>query len=84
MAIFNNRNFERDNKYLNDQLSQETARNEQLVNERTDLVLSNQELTMRVQKLEAELATLKHRVSALENIFYSNEVSKEQLNDMIA
>ena len=39
---------------------------------------------MRVQKLEAELATLKHRVSALENIFYSNGVSKEQLNDMIA
>ena len=76
-------NFERDNKYLNDQLSQETARNEQLVNERTDLVLSNQELTMRVQKLEAELATLKHRVSALENIFYSNGVSKEQLDGMI-
>ena len=76
-------NFERDNKYLNDQLSQETARNKQLVNERTDLVLSNQELTMRVQKLEAELATLKHRVSALENIFYSNGVSKEQLDEMI-
>ena len=76
-------NFERDNKYLNDQLSQETARNEQLVNERTDLVLSNQELTIRVQKLETELATLKHRVSALENIFYSHGVSKEQLDEMI-
>jgi len=38
-------NFERDNKYLNEQLSQETARNEQLLNERTDLVFSNQELT---------------------------------------
>ncbi|MBP5344271.1 MAG: hypothetical protein J6Y85_04285 [Alphaproteobacteria bacterium] len=76
-------NFMRDNKYLNDQLSQETARNEQLVNERTDLVLSNQELTVRVQKLEAELATLKHRVSALENIFYSNGVTKEQLEQML-
>ena len=77
-------NFMRDNKYLKDQLAQETARNEQLVNERTDLVLFNQELTMRVQKLEAELATLKHRVSALENIFYSHGVTKEQLEQMIA
>ena len=77
-------NFERDNKYLNDQLSQETARIKQLINERTDLVLSNQELTMLVQKLETELATLKHKVSALENIFYSHGVSKEQLEQMIA
>ncbi len=69
-------NFERDNKYLNDQLSQETARNEQLVNERTDLVLSNQELTMRVQKLEK-------RVTALENLFYKNGVSKEKLETLI-
>ncbi len=38
---------------------------------------------MRVQKLEAELATLKHRVSALENIFYKNGVSKEQLETML-
>ena len=38
---------------------------------------------MRVQKLETKLATPKHRVSALENIFYSNGVTKEQLDGMI-
>ena len=38
-------NFERDNKYLNEQLQGEIAHNEQLLNERTDLVFSNQELT---------------------------------------
>ena len=38
-------NFERDNKYLNEQLQGEIAHTEQLLNERTDLVFSNQELT---------------------------------------
>ena len=38
-------NFERDNKYLNEQLQGEIAHTEQLLNERTDLVFSNQALT---------------------------------------
>lgn len=63
-------NFERDNKYLNEQLSMETAHCEQLSNQNTELVLSNAELTLRVQKLEEELATIKKRVSDLENVFY--------------
>ena len=76
-------NFERDNEYLNQQLSLETAHNEQLLNERTDLVFSNGELTQRVQNLEKELAALKKRVFDLENIFYKNGVTKEQLEQMI-
>ena len=76
-------NFQRDNKYLNEQLAQETAHKEQLLNENTELIWSNQELTNRVQNLEKELATLKQRVSALENIVYSHGVSKEQLESMI-
>ena len=75
--------FERDNKYLKEQLSYETAQKEQLLKEKTDLVWSNQELTCRVQDLEAEVATLKHRVSALENIFYSNGMTKEKLEDIV-
>ncbi|MBR6412238.1 MAG: helix-turn-helix domain-containing protein [Alphaproteobacteria bacterium] len=69
-------NFQRDNKYLNQQLEQETAYKEQLLNENTDLVLSNAELTHRVQELEK-------RVTALENIFYKNGMTKEQLEDLL-
>ncbi|MBR6412667.1 MAG: hypothetical protein IKS41_05875 [Alphaproteobacteria bacterium] len=75
--------FERDNKYLNEQLKYETAQGKRLLTENTDLVLSNDKLTYRVQNLEKELATLKQRVSALENIFYSQGVTKEQLESMI-
>ena len=77
-------NFMRDNKYLNEQLSFETAQKERLLNEKTDLSLTNQELTLRVQKLEAEVTTLKQRVSTLENIFYSNGMTKEKLEELIA
>ena len=76
-------NFERENKYLNEQLSMENAHVEQLSNQNTDLVLSNAELTQRVQKLEEELAGLKKRVSNLENIFYQNGVTPEQLERMV-
>ena len=76
-------NFERENKYLNEQLSMETSHCEQLSNQNTELVLSNAELTTRVQKLEEELAGIKKRVSSLENIFYSHGVTKEQLESMI-
>ena len=75
--------FARDNKYLKDQLAQEIAHKEQLLNERSDLVLSNGELTQRVQNLEKELAALKKRVSDLENIFYKRGVTKEQLEELI-
>ena len=75
--------FERDNKYLNEQLKYETEQGKRLLTENTDLVLSNDKLTLRVQKLEEELAALKQRVSALENIFYSNGMTKEQLEDLI-
>ena len=76
-------NFERENKYLNDQLSMENAHCEQLSNQNTELVLSNAELTTRVQKLEEELAGLKKRVSSLENIFYQNGMSPNQLEELI-
>ena len=76
-------NFERENKYLNDQLSMENAHCEQLSNQNTELVLSNAELTARVQKLEEELASLKKRVSSLENIFYQNGMSPNQLEELI-
>ena len=76
-------NFERENKYLNEQLSMETSHVEQLSNQNTELVLSNAELTQRVQKLEEELAGLKKRVSSLENIFYKSGVTPDQLEEMI-
>ena len=76
-------NFERENKYLNEQLSMETSHVEQLSNQNTELVLSNAELTARVQKLEEELAGLKKRVSSLENIFYQNGMSPNQLEELI-
>ena len=76
-------NFERENKYLNEQLSMETSHIEQLSNQNTELVLSNAELTQRVQKLEEELAGLKKRVSSLENIFYQNGMSSNQLEELI-
>ena len=76
-------NFERENKYLNKQLSMETSHVEQLSNQNTELVLSNAELTQRVQKLEEELAGLKKRVSSLENIFYQNGMSPNQLEELI-
>lgn len=76
-------NFERENKYLNEQLSYETAHCEQLSNQKTELVLSNAELTQRVQKLEEELSSLKKRVSSLENIFYQNGMSRNQLEELI-
>ena len=77
-------NFERENKYLNEQLSMENAHVEQLSNQNTELVLSNAELTQRVQKLESELAAIKKRVSDLENIFYKSGVSPDDLEQLIA
>ena len=56
---------------------------EQLSNQNTKLVLSNAELTARVQKLEEELASLKKRVSCFENIFYQNGMSANQLEEVI-
>ena len=76
-------NFERENKYLNEQLSMENAHCEQLSSQNTELVLSNAELTQRVQKLEEELTGLKKRVSSLENIFYQNGMSSNQLEELI-
>ena len=76
-------NFERENKYLNEQLAMENAHCEQLSNQNTELVLSNAELTQRVQKLEEELAGIKKRVSSLENIFYQNGMSSNQLEELI-
>lgn len=76
-------NYERDNQYLNEQLSYETAHAEQLSHQNTELILTNSELTQRVQKLEEELAALKKRVSSLENIFYQNGVSSEKLEELI-
>ena len=87
----------RDTKYMKEQLEGEIIRNQQLSDERTDLVFNNAKLTHEVQKMNEEIETLKNRISELEkqntilnnrvsdleNLFYCNNVSKEALENMI-
>lgn len=82
--------LERDNKYLNQELETNKCYTDGLRAENTNLVLSNTELTRkvreleeRIQKLEETVATQSGRISDLENLFYKNGVSEEQLNNMI-
>lgn len=82
--------LERDNKYLNQELETHKNYADRLRTERTELVLSNTELTRkvseleeRIQKLEETVANQSARISDLENLFYKNGVSEEQLSYMI-
>ena len=82
--------LERDNKYLNQELETNKCYADGLRAENTNLVLSNAELTRkvreleeRIQKLEETVANQSGRISDLENLFYKNGVSEEQLNNMI-
>ena len=85
-----NQDLKRDNEYLNQELETHKTYADRLRTERTELVLSNAELTRkvreleeRIQKLEETVANQSARISDLENLFYKNGVSEEQLSYMI-
>lgn len=82
--------LERDNKYLNQELETNKCYTDGLRAENTNLVLSNAELSNkvieleeRIQKLEEQVSKQSSRIKDLENLFYKNGVSEEQLNNMI-
>ena len=61
-----------------------------LVSEKADLILTNEELTRKVKELEERIAKLEERVAVqgdrimkLENIFYKNGISQEELEEVI-
>ena len=79
-----------ENQYLQEQLTFSEGRVNSLVSEKTDLILTNEELTRkvneledRIRKLEETSASQTDRITKLENIFYKNGISKTQLDEMI-
>ena len=54
-----------------------------LVSEKTDLILTNEELTRKVKELEERIAKLENRTTKLENLFYKNGISQEELEKAI-
>ena len=79
-----------ENQYLQEQLTFSEGRVNSLVPEKTDLTLTNEELTRKVKELEERITKLEETVSTqsdrimkLENIFYKNGISKTQLDEMI-
>lgn len=85
-----NQDLKRDNEYLNQELETNKCYTDNLRAENTNLVLSNAELSNkvreleeRIQKLEETVANQSARISDLENLFYKNGVSEEQLSYMI-
>ena len=79
-----------DNQYLQTQLNYADGRIDILTSERTDLVLTNAELTRkvreleeRIQKLEETVANQSSRINDLENLFYKNGVSEQDLEKAI-
>ena len=54
-----------------------------MVSEKTDLILTNEELTRKVKELEERIAKLENRTTKLENLFYKNGISQEQLEKAI-
>ena len=85
-----NQDLKRDNEYLNQELETHKTYADRLRMETTELVLSNTELTIkvreleeRIQKLEETVDNQSNRINDLENLFYKNGVSEEQLNNMI-
>ncbi len=73
----------RDNQYLNEQLSTSEAHCEQLRMEKTELVLTNAELTREVQALKERVNHLEQRMGAVEKFFIMQGVPKEQLEQII-
>ena len=54
-----------------------------MVSEKTNLTLTNAELTRKVNELEDKIAKLENRTTKLENLFYKNGISKEELEKAI-
>ena len=82
--------LKRDNDYLNQELETHKTYADRLRTERTELVLSNTELTIkvreleeRIQKLEEQVSKQSSRINDLENLFYKNGVSEENLEKAI-
>ena len=82
--------LKRDNDYLNQELETHKTYADRLRTERTELVLSNTELTIkvreleeRIQKLEEQVSKQSSRIKDLENLFYKNGVSEEDLEKAI-
>lgn len=82
--------LKRDNDYLNQELETHKTYADRLRTERTELVLSNTELTIkvreleeRIQKLEEQVSKQSSRINDLENLFYKNGVSEQDLEKAI-
>lgn len=72
-----------ENQYLQEQLTYTEGRVNNLVSEKTDLILPNEELTRKVKELEERIAKLENRTTKLENLFYKNGISQEELEKAI-
>ena len=53
------------------------------MSEKTDLILTNEELTRKVNELEERIRKLENRTTKLENLFYKNGISQEELEKAI-
>ena len=85
-----NKNLKEDNAYLNQEIQVQKQHADTLLSEKTDLVISNSELNAKVQELEVRIAKLEERVAVqgdrimkLENLFYKNGISQEELEKAI-
>lgn len=72
-----------ENQYLQEQLTFSEGRVNSLVSEKTDLTLTNEELTRKVNELEERIRKLEIRTTKLENLFYKNGISQEELEKAI-
>ena len=79
-----------ENQYLQEQLTYAEGRVNSFVSEKTDLILTHEELTRkvkeleeRIRKLEETVSTQNDRIMRLENIFYKNGITETQLDAII-
>ena len=72
-----------ENQYLQEQLIYTEGRVNNLVSEKTELILSTEELTRKVKELEERIVKLENRTTKLENLFYKNGISQEELEKAI-
>ena len=71
------------NQYLQEQLTYAEGRVNNLVSEKTDLILTNEELSRKVNELEEKIRKLENRTTKLENLFCKNGISQEELEKAI-
>ena len=64
-------------------LTYTVGRVDALVSEKTDLILTNEELTRKVKELEKRIRKLENKTTKLENLFYKNGISQEELEKAI-